>query len=180
LLVGVESGSNEMLQRIRKDTTIEKVMQTAETMARLGIGGHFPFIVGFPDEPDASIAATLKVAKQLRAMSPKFETPIFYFKPYPGSEIVIEAVARGFRLPETLEQWSTFDYVAGLPGPWVSPDKYRLIERFKFFQDLAWKPAATGTRLLQQLARFRLSRDDYRWPLEMQLMRLGPQGPKLS
>lgn len=180
LLVGVESGSNDMLQRIRKDTTIEKVMQTAETMARLGIAGHFPFIVGFPDEPDASIAATLKVAKQLRAMSPKFETPIFYFKPYPGSEIVIEAVARGFRLPDTLEGWSTFDYVAGLPGPWVSPEKYRLIERFKFFQDLAWRPAATGLRLLQQLARYRLRRDDYRWPLEMQLMRLGPQGPKLS
>lgn len=180
LLVGVESGSNEMLKRIRKDTTIEKVLQTAETMARLGIGGHFPFIVGFPDEPDESIAATLKVAKQLRAMSPKFETPIFYFKPYPGSEIVIEAVARGYRLPETLEEWSTFDYVAGLPGPWVSPRKYRLIERFKFFQDLAWRTAPAGLRPLQRLARYRLRSDDYRWPLEMQLMRLAPRGPKLS
>ena len=32
LLVGVESGSNEMLLRIRKDTTIEQVLQTAQNM----------------------------------------------------------------------------------------------------------------------------------------------------
>ena len=64
-------------------------------------------------------------------MSPDFTTPIFYFKPYPGSEIVTEAVARGYRLPDTLEDWSTFDYVEGLPGPWVSREKYALIEAFK-------------------------------------------------
>ncbi len=33
-------------------------------------------------------------------MSPDFETPIFYFKPYPGSAIVLEAVSNGFRLPD--------------------------------------------------------------------------------
>ena len=32
---------------------------------------------------------------------PSFETPIFYFKPYPGSAIVTEAVERGFRLPDS-------------------------------------------------------------------------------
>ena len=119
LLVGVESGSNEMLKRIRKDIKIEQVFQTAEKMLQHDIAGHFPFIVGFPDESDASIQATLDCAKRLRSLSPDFLTPIYYFKPYPGSELVIEAVARGFRLPETLDAWSAFDYVAGMPGPWV-------------------------------------------------------------
>ena len=111
-------------------------------------------------------------------MSPQFETPFFYFKPYPGSEIVTEAVARGFTLPTTLESWSKFDYVAGLPGPWVSREKYRLIERFKFFQNLAWRPARRRLGLLQRMARYRLSRDEYRWPLEMRLLR--QRGPRLS
>jgi len=71
-----------------------------------------------------------------------------------------------------------FDYVAGLPGPWVTRDKYRLIERFKFFQNLAWKPARRRLGLLQRMARFRLSRDEYRWPLEMRLLR--QRGPRLS
>ena len=99
LLVGVESGSNEMLKRIKKDIKIEQVFQTAERMLKYDIAGHFPFIVGFPDESDASIQATLDCAKRLRSLSPDFLTPIYYFKPYPGSELVIEAVARGFRLP---------------------------------------------------------------------------------
>ena len=180
LLVGVESGSNEMLKRIRKDIRIEQVYQTTERMLKYGIAGHFPFIVGFPEESDASIQATLDCAKRLRSLSPDFLTPIFYFKPYPGSELVMEAVARGFQLPETLQDWSTFDYVAGLPGPWVSAEKYRLIERFKFFQELAWKRVSRGTRALQQLARYRCRRDEYRWPVEMLLSRWVLPAERLS
>jgi anaerobic magnesium-protoporphyrin IX monomethyl ester cyclase len=180
LLVGVESGSNEMLKRIRKDIRIEQVFHTAEHMLKYRIAGHFPFIVGFPDESDASVQATLDCAKRLRSLSPDFLTPIYYFKPYPGSELVIEAVARGFRLPDTLESWSTFDYVAGLPGPWVSSEKYRLIERFKFFHELAWKRASRGMRQLQRLARYRCHRDEYRWPVEMLLQRWVVPAERLS
>jgi anaerobic magnesium-protoporphyrin IX monomethyl ester cyclase len=131
LLVGVESGSNEMLKRIRKDIRIEQVFDTAAKMREHGIAGNFPFIVGFPDESDESVAASLEAARRLQSMSPDFTTPIFYFKPYPGSEIVSDAVARGYRLPDTLEAWSTFDFVEGLPGPWVSREKYARVEAFK-------------------------------------------------
>lgn len=180
LLVGVESGSNEMLKRIRKDIRIEQVFDTAARMLQHGIAGHFPFIVGFPEESDASIQSTLDCARRLRSLSPDFLTPIYYFKPYPGSELVIEAVARGFRLPETLEAWSQFDYVAGLPGPWVSPEKYRLIERFKFFHELAWKRISGSQRLLQRLARYRCGRHEYRWPVEMLLTRWVLPAQRLS
>ena len=180
LLVGVESGDPEMLKRIKKDVTIEQVFHTAEKMRDLGIAGIFPFIVGFPDESDASVDATIACAKKLRAMSDQFETPIFYFKPYPGSAIVTEAVARGFRLPDTLADWSTFDYVAGLPGPWVSPGKYQLIERFKFFLDMASKRPGSGFNPWRGLARYRCARNDFRWPLEMRLMQWLRPSQKLS
>src|SRR6266702_5900311 len=103
LLVGVESGSNEVLKRIRKDIKIEQVFETAQKMVKYRIAGHFPFIVGFPDESDANIQSSLDCAKKLRSMSPDFLTPIYYFKPYPGSELLLKAVARGFRLPDTLD-----------------------------------------------------------------------------
>jgi len=57
--------------------------------------------------------------------------------------------------------------VAGEPGPWVSPEKFELIERFKFFHELAWKKVSPGKRLLQRLARYRCDKDNYRWPVEM-------------
>jgi len=180
VLVGVESGSDEMLKRIRKDIRLEQVFHTAQRMLRHKIGGHFPFIVGFPDESDASVAATLECAKKLRSMSPDFLTPIYYFKPYPGSELVNEAVARGFRLPETLEAWSQFDFVAGDPGPWVSSHKFRLIERFKFFHELAWKKMSPSKKPLQRLARYRCRKNEYRWPVEMLFTRWLAPGPKLS
>ena len=138
--------------------------------------GTFPFIVGFPEETDDSVAKTIEVAKKLRSMSESFETPIFYFKPYPGSDIVTEAVARGFQLPDSLTDWSRFDFVAGLPGPWVSADKYKLIERFKFFLDLAGKRES----MLRRLAQLRCRHNDYRFPIEMHVMRWLWPAQKLS
>jgi anaerobic magnesium-protoporphyrin IX monomethyl ester cyclase len=176
LLVGVESGDPEMLKRIKKDVTLDEVFHTAEKMRSLDIAGNFPFIVGFPDESDESVAATIEVAKRLRSMSDRFETPIFYFKPYPGSAIVSDEVARGYRLPDSLTDWSRFDFVAGLPGPWVSREKYRLIERFKFFLDLASQSAP----VLRQLAQLRCRRNDYRFPIEMHVMRWLRPAQKLS
>ncbi len=176
LLVGVESGDPAMLKRIKKDVTLEQIFFTAGKMRDLGIAGIFPFIVGFPDESDASVDATIAVAKRLRAMSDQFETPIFYFKPYPGSAIVTEAVERGFKLPTTIAEWSQFDYVQGLPGPWVSPGKYQLIERFKFFLDLASQRKPRRARLLQRIAQLRCERNEYRFPIEMRVMQwLWPQ-----
>lgn len=179
LLVGVESGDPAMLKRIKKDVTIEKILHTAERMRELDIAGIFPFIVGFPDESDASVDATIRFARHLRRMSPDFETPIFYFKPYPGSEIVNESVASGYRLPENLAEWSEFDYVAGLPGPWVSPEKFELIERYKFFLDFAFQGAAESG-WLQKLAKLRVERLDFRWPLEMHVLQRFRPAEKLS
>jgi hypothetical protein len=62
----------------------------------------------------------------------------------------------------------------------VSPEKFRLIERFKFFQELAWKRVSRGKRLLQQLARYRCRRDEYRWPVEMVLRRWVEPAERLS
>jgi radical SAM superfamily enzyme YgiQ (UPF0313 family) len=180
LLVGVESGDDQMLRRIKKDISIDKVFQTAERMRALGIAGIFPFIVGFPDESDASVDATLACARRLREMSSAFETPIFYFKPYPGSAIVMEAVRNGFELPGSLGDWSQFDYVAGLPGPWVTPEKYRLIERFKFFLDLASNRRGWPTSWLGRLARLRCDRKEFRWPVEMAVIRRLRPAQKLS
>ncbi len=179
-LVGVESGSDEMLRRIHKDITLEQVFTTAGALRRFGVAGTFPFIVGFPDESDASVRASLAVAKRLRAASPDFQTPFFYFKPYPGSAITADAVARGYRLPERLEDWWDFDYVGPVAGPWVSADTFRLVERFKFYQQLAYDRGRRWMRPLQRVARWRCERDAYGAPVEMRIGRWLRPAPVLS
>jgi anaerobic magnesium-protoporphyrin IX monomethyl ester cyclase len=179
VIIGVESGSQEMLDRIRKDIKLEQVMSSADKCLRHGVDVIFPFIVGFPGESDDSVRATLDLAKRLRSLSPGFTTPIFYFKPYPGSELTAAAVRDGYALPSTLEEWSRFDFI-GSAGPWVGPGKHRRVERFKFFQDLAWEPAAPWRRPAQRLARWRLANDAYALPVERLFRRwLRPQ-PQLS
>ena len=179
VLLGVESGSQAMLDWMKKDVTLEQIAFCAEQCARHGIGAIFPFIVGFPGETDESVHASLTLAKRLRVMSPRFETPFFYFKPYPGSAITEAVVREGYTLPQTLDAWANFDFV-GSSGPWVTPEKHELIERFKFYNRAAGGRRTWLRRPLQRLARWRCKRDFYRLPLEkMAIERLRPM-PRLS
>lgn len=179
VIIGVEAGSQEMIDRIRKDIELEQVFVSAEKCRRHGVKVIFPFIVGFPNETEESIRASLDVAKRLRALSPEFETPIFYFKPYPGSPLTDEAVRDGYTLPCTLDEWARFDFI-GSAGPWVTPAVHRRVERFKFYQRIAWTPGSPWSRPVRALARWRLQRDAYGLPLEKALGEwLWPQ-PELS
>ena len=165
LLIGAESGSQAELDRLTKDTTVAQVLLAARRCREHGIGAQFPFILGLPGESEASVRATLDLAAQLRAVAPEFETPLFYFRPYPGSRIAAEAEAHGYRQPRTLEAWADFDYVDSR-GPWVDAAKYRLVERFKFYNRAVWSEGAPGARMLRRTARWRCRHHAYGLPVE--------------
>lgn len=175
VLVGVETGSPEMMKRIWKDTTVDAVLETAEKCRRHDVGVIFSFIVGFPGETREQLEQTLTLITRLRAMSPRFETPIFYYKPYPGSALASEVQDQ---VPRTLDEWADFDYVGGTAGQWVSPEIYRRVERFKFYNSMAWGPETRVRRPLQQIARWRVRNDYYGFPVEKYLVeRLRPGEP---
>lgn len=171
VMIGVESGSQQMLDWMKKDTKVAQVLESAERCARHHVGAIFNFIVGFPDEPEESVAETLALIKRLRAMHPDFETPVFYYRPYPGTEIGEYAGARGYAFPRGLEAWADFDYV-GARGPWVSEEKWRRIERFKFYTRHAWGAPGALRWPLRMVARWRCARDFYGLPIEKQLIDL--------
>lgn len=177
VLIGVESGAPEMLERIAKDTTVGQIVEAAEMCARHGVDVIFSFIVGFPGERADELAATFGLVKRLRAMSPGFETPIFYYKPYPGSRLSREVACD---VPGTLGEWAEFDYVAGAAGPWVSPETHQLVERFKFYNRLAWGPEVAWRRPLRALARWRCRHDNYRLPVEKTAFGWLRREPELS
>jgi len=179
VIIGVESGSQAMMDWIKKDIKLEQVFISAEKCLRHDVAVHFPFIVGFPNETDESVRASLDVAKQLRALSPDFLTPFFYFKPYPGTSITDQAVREGFALPCSLEDWADFDFI-GSVGPWVSLWKYRLIERFKFYQQIAWDRPRPLRRPLQKLAQWRCRHDFYAFPVEKVISQLVHPPQRLS
>jgi anaerobic magnesium-protoporphyrin IX monomethyl ester cyclase len=179
-MVGVESGSQTLLNWMKKDVTLDQVFATAERLRAHDIGGLFPFIVGFPDEPPESVTETMTVIKRLRAMSPTFEAVVYFYQPYPGSRIADLAWQRGYPRPESLEEWAAFDYV-GARGPWVSPEKWRLIQRFKFYQQHAFGAHRHWLHVpLAWSARRRVAADRYEWPVEQVVMNLVRPQPSLS
>ena len=166
LLIGVESGSQEMIDWMKKDIRLSQVFFCAEKCKELDISVIFPFIVGFPGESDESVAETVKVVKQLRSKSPKFETPIFYFKPYPGSAITEEVVRNGYMIPASTEEWGDFDYI-GSSGPWVSKEKEKFFEAFKFYLKLGHgRKGGKFAYPLKKIGRWRCKNDVYKFPLE--------------
>src|SRR5205814_751432 len=84
VMVGLESGSQPMLDWMKKDMKVEQAFTTAEKCRRHGIAVLFNLIVGFPDESDDSVDATLAAAKALRALGSDFQVALFYYRPYPG------------------------------------------------------------------------------------------------
>ena len=52
VMIGLESGSQAMLDWMKKDVKVDQVFAAAEKCRRHGIGVLFNLIVGFPDEPD--------------------------------------------------------------------------------------------------------------------------------
>ena len=169
VLVGVESGSQEMMDWLMKDIKIEQVYETAERCAKRNIAVIFPFIVGFPNESPESVAASLKVARELNSMHPLFTTPIFYFKPYPGSKITQRVVEQGYELPKNIEEWADFDYI-GSSGPWVDEEKYHLIENFKFYNKIAWRRKQWFMIPMQWLAQMRCKTQYFQFPWEKKLV----------
>jgi len=178
VMVGLESGSQPMLDWMRKDVSLDQVFVTAEKCRRLGIGVLFNLIVGFPHEPPESVEQTIRVAKRLRAMGPDFQVAFFYYKPYPGTEITDALAKEGHPLPRRLEEWAEIENVA--VSPWVDSNKSALIERFKFYQQVAWARPTPARVPLQALARWRCRRDFYRYPIEKTMVEwlrpLAPQG----
>jgi radical SAM superfamily enzyme YgiQ (UPF0313 family) len=168
VMIGVESGSQATLDRLKKDLRLPQVLAAASMCARHDVGVIFNFIVGFPGEDDGSIDATLQLAKQLRAMHPRFETPIFYYRPYPGNPMADAARASGYHFPRGLTGWADFDYVAGR-SPWISAERWRQIERFKFYTRQAWQPGAWRWPL-RAASRWRCDRDWYSFPVEKTLV----------
>ena len=98
-------------------------------------------------------------------MSPDFEVSVYFYQPYPGSPIADLIWSRGYHKPQTLAEWTDFDYV-GSRGPWVTDRKWERVQRFKFYQHHAFGRTRTAALPLRWLARARLRTGFLRAPIE--------------
>ena len=70
ILFGIESGSREMIKKIKKGTDIGLAKPTIDYCMKIGMTVQATFIIGFPDETEEEVRQTVDLAKELAASLP--------------------------------------------------------------------------------------------------------------
>lgn len=92
LLVGYETGNQEILNNIRKGTRIDVARRFTEDCHRLGITIHGTFIVGLPGENRETLENTIRFAREINPHT----IQVSLAAPYPGTELYRQALSGGW------------------------------------------------------------------------------------
>lgn len=193
--IGSESGSQDMLDYMRKGIRAGDIMKAARKVYDSGIDMTFFFLFGLPtDETKKDLYASFRLAAELKKLYPRILLPMYFFDPYPGTPLYEDALKRGFKVPKSLEEWGR--YIPEVTEKhqlvtYVSDEYVDLVKRVMiFYLPLAF-PAdmVLGTlthlkahmekgryayllRLLHSVARFRVKRQWYAFPVEWEIFKV--------
>ena len=92
LLVGYESGNQQILHNIKKGMRVEVARKFSQDCRKLGITIHGTFIVGLPGETKDTIEETIRFAQEVDPHT----IQVSLAAPYPGTELYREAVMNGW------------------------------------------------------------------------------------
>jgi anaerobic magnesium-protoporphyrin IX monomethyl ester cyclase len=98
--LGVETGSDRLLEVIRKGITKAQVLKAFDICKRVSMDTRAFFILGIPSETREESAETIEFAKRLNPTFAQFTMAV----PYPGSEFFDQAKAEGWIPPD----WGNF------------------------------------------------------------------------
>src|SRR3984885_4889089 len=92
LLVGYESGNQQILHNIKKGMLIDVAKRSAKGCRELGIRIHGTFILGLPGETQETIEETIKFATDINPHT----IQVSLAAPYPGTFLYKQAVENGW------------------------------------------------------------------------------------
>ncbi len=99
---GLESGSEAVLKRARKGTTVKRIEETIAASHRAGIMNWGYFIISLPGETVETIQQTIALSKRIPV-----DIALFHIAtPYPGTPFYYEAVENGWI---QMNQWEDYD-----------------------------------------------------------------------
>jgi radical SAM superfamily enzyme YgiQ (UPF0313 family) len=181
--VGIESGSQRVLDLIKKDMTVEEAIEANRKLAPYPIVPLYLFMMGMPTETPDEFRQSIQLADRLIAENPKAVKTFNIYTPYPGTELYGFAVQHGLRLPERLEDWASFNFRnVQKDAAWIEPETKRLVENLDFPLMFLGKNFTNPYRrtnpivvslgkLYAPVARYRVRNLDVRFPIESKLVK---------
>ncbi|MFH1317007.1 MAG: radical SAM protein [Candidatus Woesearchaeota archaeon] len=177
--IGIESGSERILQLMKKDITIPKIIEVNKRLAKYKIISKYTFIVGFPTETKKDLNESINLALRLTKDNRKAYTPFFIFTLYPGTQVFELAMKNGYIEPNKLSDWISSNFEeAFLNYPWLTKKRIKMIRNLEFTSNFAnknikYKINNNMIRILFNLyypfARYRFKNNFYHLPIEMNL-----------
>lgn len=124
LHIGVESGSQKMLDLMKKDIKVEQSIAVNRRLAKFQkIIPYYNLMSGLPTETIEDLKETKRLMLQLTKDNPACVVyGPFKFIPCPGTELYDLAVKMGFKPFEKLEDWGKLDQESDVRMPWYKKD----------------------------------------------------------
>ncbi len=180
LKFGVESGDQEVLDRINKRINVNEAYQIAKLLKKHRIKPIFNIMLCFPWNPDRDFKLSLDMLGKAKLINPSLEASVNFFVPLPNTELYKESLKYGYK-PLTSNQ-QIIDLIRGIykyKAPWweknYRKELYLFIQfyfifanpRYYKFVPLKFRPFALITGLIfYPLIYLRLKYKFRKFPLE--------------
>ena len=109
LSYGIESGSQKVLDAMKKEITLDEVEKNLENGAKVGIMAHTNWIIGFPNEDHQAFADTLTLIWRIRNYNIFVISPGLSLMLSPGSDISVDKSKFNINEGNFLNLWTTND-----------------------------------------------------------------------
>ena len=144
LIVGYESGDQQILKNVKKGATVERARQFTKDCHKLGLVVHGDFILGLPGETHQTIENTIQFAKELDVET----IQVSVAHAYPGTEMYDYAMKNGFIVADSKMVDDGGHQVAQIQYPGLPADD--LMEAVhRFYDEYYFRPKAV-VRILKK------------------------------
>jgi radical SAM superfamily enzyme YgiQ (UPF0313 family) len=143
LLIGAESGSQKILDYINKKATVEDNYAFVQKATRAKIQPDISMMCGFPGAPIDDLRETITFMNEAKRISPKAKIKLFFFTPYPGSQLYMEALKQEFKPSDSLEGWAHYT-LRQINMPYLDRNYEKLA---RFFVEVYYKKYAGSDKL---------------------------------
>jgi hypothetical protein len=109
LSYGIESGSQQVLDAMKKEISLDEIEQNLRDASALGIEAHTNWIIGFPSEDAQAFADTLTLVWRIRNYNILTISPGLSLMLSPGSTMTNNTAKFGIAQQDFLNAWTTVD-----------------------------------------------------------------------
>ncbi len=130
ILLGVESGSQKILDLVNKNLKIEEVLEAKKKLKPYKIMPYISLMVGFPFKQvpiEEELEKTFELIEKLQAIDRNNFYFINLYTSYPGTELYYHCISQGMLKEKTLEEWAATD-LTKVSNEWVGKNIEELLE----------------------------------------------------